>query len=315
MRRKIEKSEKKKIEESSGRKRTLNLPKDWEEQYIAKAEREEKELFGDTDPEKYDESQEETEKAYQELIDSLREKEIYREEEPKILSLYEENHPEAEKPELPTRRRSRAMGNQQKITGKKRRYRSIRLGKIAGIALVCCACVFAASMTSEANRAYFVKNVRYLMGDDTRILLDNDDTNDSANMDEYQAIQDIEDKLGIEMPEFYYRPQGLEFLDYEVNLTVDNARIEYQYKENIIALFIDKEKENTASNINSAHGEKTETVITVSDAIEVTIEKIQAIKDIEPSYSAQWERESVIYYLSGKIGLDELEKMIEQMKF
>lgn len=315
MRRKIEKSEKKKIEESSGRKRTLNLPKDWEEQYIAKAEREEKELFGETDPEKYDESQEKTEKAYQELIDSLREKGIYREEEPKIFSLYEENHPEAEIPELPTRRRSRAMGNQQKITGKKRRYRSIRLGKIAGIALVCCACVFAASMTSEANRAYFVKNVRYLMGDDTRVMVYNDETNDSDSMEEYNAIQDIEDKLGIDMPEFYYRPQGLEFLDYEVNLTVDNARIEYGYEENIIAFFINKEKENTASNINSAHGEKTETVITVGDEIQVTIEKIQDIQDEEPSYTAQWVRENVFFHLSGKMEINELRKMVENMVY
>ena len=72
MRRKFEKNEKEKIEEIPGRKRTLNLSKEWEEQYIAKAERREKELFGETDPEKYDESEEETETAYQELIDSLR---------------------------------------------------------------------------------------------------------------------------------------------------------------------------------------------------------------------------------------------------
>lgn len=98
-------------------------------------------------------------------------------------------------------------------------------------------------MTSEANRAYFVKNVRYLMGDDTRVLVYNDDTNESDNMEEYKAIQDIEEKLGIDMPEFYYRPQGLEFRDYEVNTTVDNARIEYNYQKNIIAfLLIKREK-------------------------------------------------------------------------
>lgn len=315
MRRKFEKNEKEKIEEIPGRKRTLNLSKEWEEQYIAKAERREKELFGETDPEKYDESEEETETAYQELIDSLREKRIYHEEEPKILSLYEENRPGGEEPDLPKRRRSRAMGNQQKITGKKRRYRSIRLGKIAGIALVCCACVFAASMTSEANRAYFVKNVRYLMGDDTRVLVYNDETNDSDSMEEYNAIQDIEDKLGIDMPEFYYRPQGLEFRGYEVNVTVDNARIEYDYQKNIIALFINKERENAASNINSAHGKKTETIITVGDGIEVTLEKIMDDQDERPSYTAQWQRENVYFHLSGKIEIEELKQMVENMVY
>lgn len=315
MRRKFEKNEKEKIEEIPGRKRTLNLSKEWEEQYIAKAERKEKELFGETDPEKYDESEEETETAYQELIDSLREKGIYHEEEPKILSLYEENRPGGEEPDLPKRRRRRTAGEQQKIAGKKRRYRSIRLGKIAGIALVCCACVFAASMTSEANRSYFVNNIRIWSGIDTKTVVDNDETNETATAEEEVAFAEIEKTLGIDMPTFYYRPYGLEFLDYEVNPSVDNARIEYVYQNVIISFYINKENENTASNINSAHGEKTETVITVSDEIKVTIEKIQDSQDIAPSYSAQWEREDVFYYLSGKMEIKELRQMIENMGY
>lgn len=315
MRRKFEKNEKEKIEEIPGRKRTLNLSKEWEEQYIAKAERREKELFGETDPEKYDESEEETETAYQELIDSLREKGIYHEEEPKILSLYEENRPGGEEPDLPKRRRSRAMGNQQKITGKKRRYRSIRLGKIAGIALVCCACVFAASMTSEANRSYFVNNIRIWSGIDTKTVVDNDETNETATTEEEVAFAEIEKTLGIDMPTFYYRPYGLEFLDYEVDETVSIARLEYLYEEKVIILLIDQQSEDRASNINSAHGEKTETVITVSDGIKVTIEKIQDVQDKEPSYTAQWEREDVFYYLSGKMELEELRQIIENMVY
>ena len=315
MRRKFEKNEKEKIEEIPGRKRTLNLSKEWEEQYIAKAERREKELFGETDPGKYDESEEETETAYQELIDSLREKGIYHEEEPKILSLYEENRPGGEEPDLSKRRRRRAAGEQQKIAGKKRRYRSIRLGKIAGIALICCACVFAASMTSEANRSYFVKNVRYLMGDDTRVLVYNDETNDSDSMEEYNAIQDIEDKLGIDMPEFLYRPGGLEFQAYEVNEKVSIARMEYQYNDKVIILLIDQQSEDRASNIKSAHGEESETVITAGDGMKVTIERIQDIQDKEPSYTAQWQREDVLYYLSGKMEIEELERMVENMVY
>lgn len=198
---------------------------------------------------------------------------------------------------------------------KKRNIRKIHFGKVAGIALVCCACVFAASMTSEANREYFIKNVRYLVGDDTRVLVYNDETNDSDDMKEYEAIQDIEKKLGIDMPEFYYRPQGLEFYSYEVNVTADNARIEYKYNNTIIAFFISKESENTASNTNSAHGKKAETIITVSDNVEVTIEKVQDIQDEKPSYAAQWHRENVFYHLSGKIGEKELKKMVEQMKY
>ena len=123
------------------------------------------------------------------------------------------------------------------------------------------------------------------------------------------------EKLGIDMPEFYYRPQGLEFRGYEVNVTVDNARIEYDYQKNIIALFINKERENAASNINSAHGKKTETIITVGDGIEVTLEKIMDDQDERPSYTAQWQRENVYFHLSGKIEIEELKQMVENMVY
>lgn len=312
MRKKFIDDKKEKTAETSGRKNTLKLSKEWEEQYIARTERREKELFGGKQPKEREVSDDEIEESYQKLVNSLKEKGIYREDESKIIPISEVRSSGKEDTFAESGRRRKKKA-EKVFQG---RYRSsIHLGKIAGIALVCCACVFAASMTSEANRAYFVKNVRYLMGDDTRVLVYNDDTNESDNMEEYKAIQDIEEKLGIDMPEFYYRPQGLEFRDYEVNTTVDNARIEYNYQKNIIAFFINKERENTASNINSAHGEKTETVITVGDGIEVTLEKILDAQDERPSYMAQWQRKNVYFHLSGKIDIKELKQMVENMSY
>ena len=258
MRKKFIDDKKEKTAETSGRKNTLKLSKEWEEQYIARTERREKELFGGKQPKEREVSDDEIEESYQKLVNSLKEKGIYSEDESKIIPISEVRSSGKEDTFAESGRRRKKKA-EKVFQG---RYRSsIHLGKIAGIALVCCACVFAASMTSEANRAYFVKNVRYLMGDDTRVLVYNDDTNESDNMEEYKAIQDIEEKLGIDMPEFYYRPQGLEFRDYEVNTSADNARIEYTYKDIILSFYINKENENTASTINSAHGEKTETVL------------------------------------------------------
>lgn len=312
MRKKFIDDKKEKTAETSGRKNTLKLSKEWEEQYIARTERREKELFGGKQPKEREVSDDEIEESYQKLVNSLKEKGIYSEDESKIIPISEVRSSGKEDTFAESGRRRKKKA-EKVFQG---RYRSsIHLGKIAGIALVCCACVFAASMTSEANRAYFVKNVRYLMGDDTRIILDNDDTNESADMEEYQAVQDIEEKLGIDMPEFYYRPQGLKFRGYEVNVTVDNARIEYDYQQNIIALFINKERENTASNINSAHGKKTETIITVGDGIEVTLEEIMDDQDERPSYTAQWQRENVYFHLSGKIEIEELKQMVENMVY
>ena len=149
----------------------------WEE-YIRRAEEAERELFGDEaesaaepgDPE-------ETERAYEDLVARLKESGVYREDPPEGSSISGK--------EIPGRKVSAADERGRK----KRSLGHVRLGRVAGIALLCGACVFAASMTSEANREYFINNIRYLAGDDTRIIVYNDETNDTDNMEEYKLFK------------------------------------------------------------------------------------------------------------------------------
>ena len=53
-----------------------------------------------------------------------------------------------------------------------------KLSKVAGFVIVCAIAVFAASMTIEANRNYFIDSVKYLTGNDTKLLIDNDSSNE-----------------------------------------------------------------------------------------------------------------------------------------
>ena len=196
---------------------------------------------------------------------------------------------------------------------KKRSY--LRLGKVAGVAGVCLLCVFAASMTSEANRNYWVRGFKYLTGNDTKVISDNDENNEIANMDEDKAIQDIEDKIGVEVPEFYYRPYNMQFLKYEVSERTSVAKVEYQYGENIILFVIDKQNANTASDIKSTHGEKKKEIVISGDNVEITVEKVTDAGEKRANYVAQWSRDNTNYVFSGRLEWDELKKMLEQMKF
>lgn len=195
---------------------------------------------------------------------------------------------------------------------KKRSY--LRLGKIAGVAGVCLLCVFAASMTSEANRNYFIRGIKYLSGNDTKVIIDNDQNNEVANTDEYEAIEDIENKIGVEIPEFYYRPQGMKFYDYEISVETSNAKIEYQYDDTIIMFFIDKQNDNIASDINLVKGDEY-TINTIKEnGIEITIKEIRDVEEIS-TYVAVWSKDEVSYSLIGKIELEDLKKIVEYMKF
>lgn len=189
---------------------------------------------------------------------------------------------------------------------KKRSY--LRLGKVAGVAGVCLLCVFAASMTSEANRNYWVRGFKYLTGNDTKVISDNDENNEIANVDEDKAIQDIEDKIGVKVPEFYYRPDGMKFLNYQISQETASARIEYICDDNILALMIDKQNENTASNIKSIDGDENTKIIFDKDGITVTIKEIVDDREKIPCFEARWTKDNIEYNLSGRIELRELKK-------
>ena len=196
---------------------------------------------------------------------------------------------------------------------KKRNY--LRLGKVAGVAGVCLLCVFAASMTSEANRNYLVNTVRILSGKDSKFISYNDTTNEDSNMIESEAYTEIENKLNVKMPEFFYRPYGMEFMSYEISELTSAAKVEYKYNNSIFILFVDTQNENTASNINGIHGEKGEVITLNAGDDEITVERMDDAEKKEPNYVAQWSRDDTNYVFSGRLEWDELKKMLEQMKF
>ncbi len=197
----------------------------------------------------------------------------------------------------------------------KRKHSYVRFGRIAGIAGLCLICVIAASMSSEANRKYLVNSVRILSGNDSQFITDNSSDNEHVATEESDAIADIEEKLDVKMPEFYYRPYGMEYINYEIREKTSFSKIEYEYKDNILLFYIDKQNKDVASDISSLNG--TEKIIDTieRDETDIIIKELRDAEDESFTYAANWTYEGVSYTLSGKIELDELKKIIKYMKF
>ena len=87
----------------------------------------------------------------------------------------------------------------------------VRTAKAAGVVLVVGACVFGASMTSEANRIRLVESVHGVWngGDATRTNNGDERKYSEGSLDEAQ--EQIRDSLHIAVPEFYYIPTGMEY--------------------------------------------------------------------------------------------------------
>ena len=196
----------------------------------------------------------------------------------------------------------------------KRKHSYVRFGRIAGIAGLCLICVFAASMSSEA-RKYLVNSVRILSGNDSQLITDNSSDNEHATTEESDAIADIEEKLDIKMPEFYYRPYGMEYMTYEISEPASAAKINYQYDDNIVTFYIDKQNQSTASNINSSNGEEKIIDTIQKEGYKVTLKKLQEQNEKNLTYVAQWEYNGCAYSWSGKFRIEELKKIIKEMKF
>lgn len=269
-----------------------------EEEFIERERQIEEALFADEDFEDLKLTDKEVQDSYQELMRR------FEKEKKESAEFSEELVPDEKKVlsmEKVRERRKKAAGGLH------------RLGRVVGMAVVAVACVFAASMTSEANRKYLVNSVRIWSGDDSKTIAYNDSSNEDASSDEDKAIADIEEKLDVEVPKFYYRPYGFEFADYVVDELTSLARIEYEYETNSIVLLIDRQNDDGSSRIKSACGDEQNLIVTSNDG--TTVEIKQNYDDEETSYSAEWEKNGVTYTLSGKIELEEIKKIIKKMLF
>lgn len=190
-----------------------------------------------------------------------------------------------------------------------------KLAKVAGVVIVGALAVFVASMSIEANRNYFIDSVKYLTGNDTKILIDNDASNDKPSLDEEQARDEIEKEMGVEVPEFLYRPETFEFYKYEMNRESGTVGLQYWYEKNIVSLYISKSVDNIQSNNLSIVEAGSEMIYIKKEEIPVNLSKIQEKGDSMPNYLAEWEREGCYYQLSGKMPEEIFKKIIKEMIF
>lgn len=190
-----------------------------------------------------------------------------------------------------------------------------RIARVAAAVLVCAAGVFAASMTSQANRSYFIDSVRLWTGNDTSISVDNDKSNEIDSMDEESAITKIEQELGVDVPKFMYRPRDFEFKDYTVNKEIGYAWLEYRYQKTIISIYVNNYTDSIKSSNHLLNGKLIETITEDGSGVEIKIIEIKDKNDKKENYAAYWEEEGAFYQISGKIEKEKFLELIKEVYF
>lgn len=275
--------------------RDAELKKWLAEEYEKETEEMEKILFPDGVIPDDGETEEEAKAAYQRLVERLKADGVYKEDE--TDSIKTDNHKENVKiVYLPEKKSHKAA-------------------RVAAAVLVCSAGIFAASMTSQANRSYFIDSVRYWAGDDTSISIENDEGNERAQKDEQAALDNIEKGISAKVPQFMYRPDGFEFKDYYVSTSAGYAVMEYYYGENIIMVYIGRYDQEAKSSVYILDGKVIDKVNLENENITVNIEKVKDDADTNENYVACWKDESIFYQITGKMQKEEFIKFIKNIVF
>lgn len=275
--------------------RDAELKKWLAEEYEKETEEMEKILFPDGVIPDDGETEEEAKAAYQRLVERLKADGVYKEDE--TDSIKTDDHKENVKiVYLPEKKSHKAA-------------------RVAAAVLVCSAGIFAASMTSQANRSYFIDSVRYWVGDDTKISIENDKGNEKAQKDEQMALDAIEEELDLDVPLILYRPKNFSFRSYNVNVESGYALMEYYYGQEIVTLYINDYSDERKSGAYILDGKEIAMVKMKNENINITIKKIQDKNDKKENYAACWEKDSVFYQISGKMQQNEFMNLVKNIKF
>ena len=187
----------------------------------------------------------------------------------------------------------------------------VRTAKAAGVVLVVGACVFGASMTSEANRIRLVESVHGVWngGDATGTNNGEDREYSAGSLDD--AVEKIKDELHVVVPEFYYIPDGMKYSNFTIIPETQIALIEYQYNNHIVYFQLSANEKDLS--YGSWKDKEKVQVETLDDVIEVEMGTIA--ENNEENYYATWKYKDAYYQLSGQIEKEELIKILNEMQY
>lgn len=193
---------------------------------------------------------------------------------------------------------------------RKRSYSSM-LRWAAVIALVCLG-VLGMSVTSQAKGSGLWSTIQRLIGVESRWQQDNNGKDRTyTDPEEYKAIAEIEEKLGIQVPEFFYWPEGIVFVNVEILEYSDAFVMTYQVGDEAL-YFEGKSSDAIISSTNGWEGKGEKYYEKYENVVYTIIELLT--DNNEYYYNVSWEVNDTKFMLEGRTEKQELEKILRNIK-
>lgn len=183
-------------------------------------------------------------------------------------------------------------------------------------AVISCFGLFGVSMSTQGGMSYVMDKANEVLGDEKNTEIENGEDRLITDRTEEEARNEIEEKLQVEVPQFFYLPDKMDFDSYEIDETAQSVFMKYQGEDTCMYFVIQANYVNTSGIYRNDEGiylDKIESDI--SQNVEVELWRIQDEEDYYPTYLAQWDYKNSYYRISGKITEDEIKEIIKNIMY
>ena len=173
-------------------------------------------------------------------------------------------------------------------------------------------CVFMIGVSTEANRIKIVNVINTLVGKEALVRVNNETDRKSYKKEELDAVEDIENRLGIKPVRFLYEVKGMEFAGYEIDKKAKSATLFYSYQGTVLTIIMRQEERGTAKG-NIPDGEIGESFDIPSSI--GTMEAVEIKGELGSKYMSQFIYDNTYYYIWGELPKEEYTNLISSIFF
>ena len=181
-------------------------------------------------------------------------------------------------------------------------------------AVISCFGLFGVSMSTQGARSYVMDKANEVLGDEKNTEIENGKDRLITDRTEEEARNEIEEKLQVEVPQFFYLPDKMDFDSYEIDETAQSVYIKYRKDDIYMYFVIQANYANKSGIYRNDEGECLGMVNCDLSEIEAELWKIEEGEE-NPTYLAQWDYKNSYYRISGRMTADEMKKIIQDIMY
>ena len=153
-------------------------------------------------------------------------------------------------------------------------------------AVISCFGLFGVSMSTQGGRSYVMDKANEVLGDEKNTEIENGEDRLITDRTEEEARSEIEEKLQVEVPTFFYLPDRMDFDSYEIDETAQSVFMKYQGEDACMYFVIQTNYADSSGIYRNDEGIEVEKIETDIPNVKFELWEIQS-DDGEPTYLVQ----------------------------